>query len=342
MISFVLVGVTIVIVFGIISIKEIKIFTSDISLDYLSKKNSESIKAICAISVMLHHITNEIYCGPVLFTFQMIGYLMVAVFFFYSGYGLIYSLENKENYMKHFFKSRISRLVIPYAVSLIIYTTVKSIFDGFNILTVINSYINGEPIVSNSWFIITLLILYLLFWFSFGIIKNKRASWIVFTALFAVLCLNFKFAYWSPTIICFLVGMIWSSKKETIDEQLLKYNIQYIFILLICFSVFFILRSKFNSFIFDVLCRVLCSVFFSSLIICLQTRFSIGNRMLKFISKISLEIYLYHGLFIFLLKRLPIVSEHWFLFLPSVLVSTIVFAFGIRLVLDRLPANMKN
>lgn len=49
------------------------------------------------------------------------GILCVAVFFFYSGYGLTISLRNKKNYMQGFIRKRFLTILVPYLMIAFIY-----------------------------------------------------------------------------------------------------------------------------------------------------------------------------------------------------------------------------
>ncbi len=317
-------GIIIIILFLLMIFYKSTLHIKQCDRNYLCVEKSNSVKAICAISVMLHHITNEVYCGILYLPFQMIGYLMVAVFFFYSGYGIMYSYKTKEKYMENFLKRRILTVLIPYLIAIIIYVLIKSFFYGFNIINILNSFISGSPIANNSWFVVSLLILYIIFWLSFRWTKNQKLSWVVFLILFLVYFISYRFVYWSPTLIAFLAGMIWSYFKEQMDLFLFKYNIFVLSSLFLCFVVFFVLKLKFNSGISESVIQVFSSLFFAPLVICLQTRITLNNKILAFLSRISFEIYLYHGLAIFLIKKTPIFECNCNMFLLSVSIMTIV------------------
>lgn len=296
------------------------------NLNYLSLDNSKSIKTICALTVMLHHITNYVNCGLLFLPFQVSGYLMVAVFFFYSGYGIMFSLEHKTGYIENFLRKRLFGLLIPYFIANAIYILIKSFFGKINIQYLINSFILGTPVVNNSWFIISLAILYLFFWLSFRWTKNRKISWLIFLLLFSIYFLNFKFVYWSPAIITFLLGMLWSCEKNYIDKILARHNISILILIAVLFLIFFALKVKFSSGAIEAVCSIFCSLFFVSFVICLQTRVILGNFALYCLYKISFEIYLYHGLSIYLLKHLNLFESNCYSFLLTVVISTIIIS----------------
>ena len=59
---------------------------------YFSKEQCNSLKAICALVVVLHHISHEIVTNSFLDSFSDVGYLATSVFFFISSYGHFGSL----------------------------------------------------------------------------------------------------------------------------------------------------------------------------------------------------------------------------------------------------------
>ena len=60
-----------------------------------SKEATTQIKGLCAITVVLSHLFPRV---------QYWGYLSVALFYLFSGYGLFYSLSPKKIYRKFYKK----------------------------------------------------------------------------------------------------------------------------------------------------------------------------------------------------------------------------------------------
>lgn len=78
--------------------------------DYMLPSNTNSIKGVFAILILLTHLRNYIEIPNVNlntnfeYVLDKIGQLMVAVYFFYSGFGILESYKKKLNYEKTFFK----------------------------------------------------------------------------------------------------------------------------------------------------------------------------------------------------------------------------------------------
>lgn len=67
---------------------------------YLNQETCNMMRGGAALIIMLHHLSGYVSYGkPLDFVLNNIGALMATVFFFYSGYGLMYNLKHKEGYM---------------------------------------------------------------------------------------------------------------------------------------------------------------------------------------------------------------------------------------------------
>lgn len=281
-----------------------KLNFKSINTDYLSYKKTTTIKGICAICVFLHHFANEaIYTGPLFFIFKPMGIYMVALFFFYSGYGLIYSKRNKPNYMNNFLKQRFCSILIPYLIVVVIYSLVKYFYADISISYIFTSYLGRWPIADNSWFIVSILMLYLLFWLSFGVIKKHILFVAVFAILFIWAIFNYNFIYWSYPIITFPLGMLWARYKTKIDNFIFKhYGISLIITLLLT-ALFFISEKLVAIRLISIILSVFSVIFFTLLCMLVLMKLTLKNALLDFVSSYSFEIYMLHGLYIFLFRQ---------------------------------------
>ena len=146
--------------------------------DFLSLDTMKSLRGFAAIGVILHHISQEqvFQMEGILLPFVNAGAYFVSIFFFASGYGLLKSLDSKPNYLKGFVKKRIVKsIVVPYYVDILLYgafiALVRLPMDKeqwvFNFLgvTMMNQY---------AWFPVVLAILYLVFFITFRLCKNRK------------------------------------------------------------------------------------------------------------------------------------------------------------------------
>ena len=92
--------------------------------DYLSKENGNSLKGIFAVVILLHHISQFNYVKMPYYVFLLIqsaGYLAVGIFFALSGYGLSVQVQTKKDYLKTFWMHRILPLYLHYVFFMLLY-----------------------------------------------------------------------------------------------------------------------------------------------------------------------------------------------------------------------------
>ena len=82
--------------------------TAEDGFTALSSKSSKCIKGLTALLIVLHHISLKIEGGGFVYKqYAKMGYLLTAVFLFYSGYGLMWQYINKPDYEKKFYRKRL-------------------------------------------------------------------------------------------------------------------------------------------------------------------------------------------------------------------------------------------
>lgn len=122
-------------------------------------------KYIAALLVVNGHLFLFGNSDSSLTPYMNLGPCCVALFFFFSGYGLIFSYKTKGNtYLKGFFHKRFFKILWPlvtaYAICLPIYALLKGPID---ITTLLTTLYWGGPYLKFSWFVSEILIVYLLF-----------------------------------------------------------------------------------------------------------------------------------------------------------------------------------
>ena len=327
--------------------------------DFLSLNQTKALQGFSAICIVFHHLSQKTAANWIpseyiihgLDPFVNIGYLFVAIFFFFSGYGLFLSYKTKENYLQNFIKHHIGTLLLTLILSNFLYLWGRSWFQtDFSI----SSYLSiGEPFLTNpyAWYIFTLLIIYLVFYFSFKYAKSEKAA-ILFTSLGVLLYIIFcdfmiYGTWWYNSVPAFIAGLLFAKNKETIINRSKK---SYILILILsvlitisCFSIALIDKNIINRFVI-LIAQMICSVSFVITVLLLGMKIKIGNRFLAFLGSITLEIYLIHGLFVQLFGYCFIteasLSKYYIKNLPLyvlvVLVLTIPLAFLLHFVVGKI------
>ncbi len=297
---------------------------------YLSLYNTNQLKGFFALIIIFHHLTQNIY-GDEGLVLHNAGYIGVAVFFFFNGYGLMYKLKNDENYLKGFFRKRLLKILYPF---LMVYA-LGMILDWIqgnphSISEIIKSFINGHPLVSGSWYVIFILLFYLFFWAAAVFFKRNPVKVIIasgcFLVIWIVFCIFRKFGQvWFISCLSILLGMCWDyidNKIEVLAEKKSRYV--YFSAMII---IFIFLHSLYSGALHGTykgfFIAMLSSTVFAFLIMVLNYYLQNKGPVLNFFGKISFEFYLIHTLFISLLRGNIINIENDFLF------AILVFGFSI-------------
>ena len=130
------------------------------------------LKGICAVEILIGHIglqTNAL----VLYANRKAGILFVGVFLFLSGYGLMYSRDNKYGYMDGFIIKKSVHILLPaYFIYFLMQFAEVLLEQDLSILWNIIDIHNF--IVSNNWFVWEILVLYVMFGILFRLEKHEK------------------------------------------------------------------------------------------------------------------------------------------------------------------------
>ena len=297
---------------------------------YMSKEYTKCMRGILAILVVFHHLyqysglVSNRYIGLIL---QTTGSLCVAMFFFYSGYGLLLS-SRSEKYIDTFLRKRFIPLYSFYVVLIILYTLWTLLLEKHvSLLAVLQSFFIGGTVVTNGWYLQATFFAYLMFYFCFKFFKKPIAqisSFGIVLFIYIILCICFGLDItWYQTIPCMVFGMIYCLQKNNIDVFFKKFSWLILGSSFILFSICFLL-SKYSGVdvIFDILYSILfvCVGITLSYILC-DTPL-ILNKFFDWAGKYSLEIYVSHGFFLRLIRLGYI--ENKLLYIVVVIVGTVL------------------
>lgn len=306
----------------------------------LNIKNTTEIKAISAILIILCHCITATERNYFPFDCFGAGEFAVAVFFFLSGYGVAYGYKNKKNYVKGFLINRYIKLFIPFIIAHVFYLPINIFIEkNLSLKTLYYSFVGKETIVHHSWYCLVIALMYLIFWLCFKTKKSDHTKFILVTVSVIAFTIFEYFFYGEFHSYCFISNSAFIVGIAYLLFDMKRYK-KYILILLslagIIAGIFLVpAASKIfgaYNYIFDAVSSNIQSAFFALLIITLIPVFQFNNRIASFIGKLSYEIYLYHGLFIFLLKDCEALKNKFLLFFILVCVLTIAFSIPMNYV----------
>lgn len=168
----------------------------------LFSKYRNQLFGLSIISIMLFHYFENYYSSSLgkdnafaEFMYKIVGSYGVEIFLFLSGMGLYFALKRNGS-VARFYKRRLVRVLIPYAVWGGVYWLIKDVFikkpdfgKFFYDFSFLSFWCQG---VKRLWYIGFIFILYLLFPLIFKVIDSKKFSFIKTVALIgAVVLFNF-------------------------------------------------------------------------------------------------------------------------------------------------------
>ncbi|MBO4705828.1 MAG: acyltransferase [Spirochaetaceae bacterium] len=295
--------------------------------NYLSKQNSDCLKGIFAFFVITHHLyqsSNLINGGALAVILQALGYLSVAVFFFLSGYGLMYSFIIKgDGYISNFIKKRILpfwciELLLAF-IYFVVLVSLDQMPDTFDVIRTLLNLI-GKTIIINGWYLQVQMFLYLLFFIVFKMLKKYQIP-IIF-----VCCLGFCFvgyfcylmSTWYESVFAFSLGLFIAKHQKKFDATAeKKWWLKTVGLLLI-FGFMFVASLLAPVSIIKLIAKILSSVVFSLLVIFVIKKIKINCWITRFFGRISLEVYVLQGIFLLLFHSAYInITNGWFFCLAA-------------------------
>lgn len=277
----------------------LSIKNKDYKENILSKSDSQSLKAISAIFIVLHHLSQRVGINLITLPFIEIGKYSVALFLFLSGYGVMSSYINNKNYLDVFLRKRILTIYTPFIISNIIFIIIYSIKGKkFSLLEVIEYTLGINLIDGVMWFIFSIIIFYIIFYiaFKFTTIKRGIINLIIGTLVYLVLGIVLDLGTTITNIsFAFAGGSIVAIYKEKFFELLQKKYVQKN-ILLICILIITRIISILceNIFLREVILSI-STLSYALLLVSLSKRFELNGKIVKLLGGISFEIYLLHN-----------------------------------------------
>ena len=296
-------------------------------LNPLGLQNSKAVLGFFALLIVLHHLVQTIGAenASILACLEHFGVCLVGGFFFYSGYGLMKSKQNKPGYFKGFFRKRFPAILIPFYLCIIVFLATEFLSGQRYNVTEWLAYLSGWLLInSHMWYIVEIALLYTVFYLLFRFIKREHFA---ILGMFLFLCLLtagslllghgeywFQGEWWYNSSLIFLLGILMAYREESILTFLKKHYVMLTVFFSLAYLVLTYVTSQMllyhgywtetpdNPQYYDKVITLLpqlgMTVFFVCLMVMISLKCRFDNTVLRFLGKISLELYLIHNLFI--------------------------------------------
>ena len=249
-------------------------------------------KAVLPVLIILHHYSIEYGFPPFLYA---IGLPVVACFFTMSGYGLMTSYLSKgDRYLDGFLQRSTVKLFGPYLLALLVFLP----FELYLQKSTLPRYFSDVPFIhwlKYSWFVFVLWGGYFFFYLIFRLkilTFNKVVLYAVPTVAYYVIMLVVLDGHSSVlfrTSYAIYLGMLWKYNESRLLSVLQRRFVLPVALTLSAVCFFITLQQE--SLLWNPLFTV-------TTFVCLAYALPITreNRVIKFLSRISYEMYLWQGL----------------------------------------------
>ena len=318
---------------------------SSLNAEYLGLETGRSVRGLLAVCIVFDHLALSVDEGVLFGAFDSLGYLIVALFFFYSGYGVQVSyMRAPEKYRKKLLLRRIPTVLFPYIVFNVIYWIANAaVGKVYSFSHIISELSRGNTLVFASWFIICILAFYLIYWLLAVVFKNHfvliAASIGILCAAYTVICIACQVSnWWYVSCFALFLGTLWASFEDKLLAVIRRFYIPLAAIFVLLLGGYYVLSGKIIAMFpgagTELWLPAINAVVFVICALLLLLKLRVGNRIMAFLGEISFEIYMTQGLFLLLFRSDLIFIENNVLFSLVTVFGTIAVAWVIHLALS--------
>jgi len=334
----------------------------------------DGLRSLTALIVIIIHVGCNLghFTGfaPVDHTIRSLEFF-IFLFFIVSSFGLCCGYydrfyENKIDF-DSFYRKRFSKIwpffafvvLLDFAIS----HTLSSGIEAFANLTLVYGLLPNFDlsVIGVGWFLGTIFVFYIIFPFFCVLIKNKKRAWAVFiiAIIYHIISARYflgeKFVVPSYThrknflydSMYFIAGGLIFLYRDTLTK--IFHGKKTIFLCLISvalYSAFIVSLNYYRCEDVDNICALIILSLWTIFGICTETKL-LNNKVMKFISGISLEIYLCHMIVFRILEKAGVTkifaneTVSYLFTIVLVFFGAILFSLGVNKLLGAIGKFMK-
>lgn len=320
----------------------------------LSLEQSNVIKGMAALILVCVHIGN-VMTEPGVYSSVLspFGYLMVSIFFFYSGYGTFLGMKKLGGGYRYLVK-QIKKVVCLLVFTELVYYIVYLMFGKveFSLVSALECLSGFHMLAGQMWYMHALIVIYLGMVVTELVLKETRhrdviAASVGIFAYFAYIALRGRPFHEIQSCMAFLLGglvMRYDNVRHFIvpaDGKKVRrgvvYSSVFVFSLMVIYGVrhfakdYYLIRMIFGW---------TSSIAFICILYLVLDSVQLGNKLLRFIGRYFTWIYLSHTLIISILYW---IEPKWYEGQYNFIISVVVFAItlGVSIPIGELMSYKK-
>ena len=314
--------------------------------DYCARRQTSAINGIFAIIIFLSHSSEYIHFSSALdYSYNTMriymGQLVVVTFLFFSGFGMMESINKKGmDYIKSIPKNRLIRVWYHFALALLPYFLINAVLNRhYTTAQSLMAFTGAGNIGNSNWFMFVTFAMYIFVYISFILGKKSK---VFALALVTIMALGFAvFEYkvgfkrrFYDTVMCFPAGMIYSLVKPYTDKILMKNDTLWACAFALFFGTFSLISPlRLNSAAYYTLWCLPAMI----LILLFSMKVQIANSILDWFGSHIFSIYMLQRIPMIILDSLGLSSQKY-LFVTACFVITIVMVIVFDSITDKLDS----
>ena len=330
---------------AILVIWRIKYCNRGFNADYLSFDTTNTIKGIFIMLVFIKHATPYVInagwqpegvVGEIFhFVNNNVGQWIVAMFLFYSGYGIMESIKRKGSaYVRQIPRKRILQVLVNFDIAVIVFVIVDLLLKKpLTLKQCLLSFTGWESVGNSNWYIFIILLMYLTTFLAFY--KNKSDDFrkpilfsIVLTLVFCLGLSYLKAEYWYNTMFCYPAGLVFSVYRDKIEVFVKEHYWIILAISLVILLIIDRIPYSAKGLVYNAFAVIFCSI-----VVLFTMKFKINNQMLLWCGKNLFPLYIYQRVPMIILSSIndgAFAAGYPVLFTGSCLLITVLMTLGYR------------
>ncbi len=335
-----------VFLFILVIVYEIKFCDKDrFNRDYLSVGQTTAVNGAFVILVFFRHVTQYIRLDGVLdasFTTmeKNLNQMIVVTFLFYSGYGIMESINKKgTHYVREIPFKRFFKVFYHMAVAVTLYIITNALLGiRYDFKRILLAFTGWTGIGNSCWYIFAVFVLYIITYLSFMIFRKNN-----YAATFSVTLMIVAFVVWMMymerpkycynTVILYACGMWYSLFRKYTDRIIMKKDTVYLSVVAIAVSVYYFMYLKKDE---GIEWYSGWGIMFMGLILLATMKADIGNKILRWFGSHVFSIYILQRLPMIVLKEIGLADKHKYAFV----VISFFISLALAVVFDAVLARV--
>lgn len=330
-----------VLILLMILISTAKVAGANEYMDYMAPQNTNVIKGIFVIMVLFSHASQYIklegiYDQPYMQLQEHLHQMVVSMFFFYSGFGMMKSiLKKKFDYIRTIPLKRFLVVFINFDIAVLLFVVLYLCMGTtFEIPVILQSLIGWQSVGNSNWYMFAIFGLYLLMFVSYYILRwfDNKVVYYIATAIFTVLTMGFVLweirmgqpSWWYNTMILLPFGCWYALLQEKIEKVVLKND--YIYAIVCALIVFAYCITFQHRWSYGIEGYTLYAMAFTLVVVLFTMKISFQSKLMQWFGEHVFSVYILQRIPMIILSKMGLGATNKYMFLVLSILFTIVIA----------------